>query len=151
MKQALRAPAVPLIACDPYFSVWSFSDRLYDDDTRHWTGRRKAMKGILRVDGRDYRFMGSGNGATANQKSVEITPTSSVYTFEAGGMELEVKFTTPLLLDDLELTSRPCSYVLVSVCSPDGKAHQASLLWEVDAELCYHAEDSREDRYDQIC
>ena len=141
LSKAFRIPAVPLITCDPYFSVWSFADHLYDGDTRHWTGHRKAMRGFLQVDDRTYRFMGSGDGETAKQKSVEVTPVSSVYTFEAGGMELVVKFITPLLLNDLELTSRPCTYASISLRSVDGRTHQASLLWEVDAELCYHTDE----------
>ncbi|MDE6940838.1 MAG: DUF4964 domain-containing protein, partial [Lachnospiraceae bacterium] len=60
-----RLPAVPLITCDPYFSVWSGSDCLCDTDTMHWTGRRKRITGIVRVDGVDHRFMGTGKAVPA--------------------------------------------------------------------------------------
>lgn len=30
----LRAPAVPLVTYDPYFSIWSMSDSLNDDPTK---------------------------------------------------------------------------------------------------------------------
>src|SRR5690242_11527738 len=57
-QQQFRAPAYPLITVDPYFSIWSFNDTLYDGPTRHWTGKENSLQGIIRVDGQSYYFMG---------------------------------------------------------------------------------------------
>ena len=54
----LRASAYPLITIDPYISAWSHTDELYEDDVRHWTGTEHPLVGVLRVDGKCYRFMG---------------------------------------------------------------------------------------------
>lgn len=54
----LRASAYPLVTVDPYFSVWSYTDNLYDDYSRHWTDKEFPLLGALRVDGVVYRFMG---------------------------------------------------------------------------------------------
>ena len=57
-KNALRAPSYPLITIDPYTSIWSFTDRLDEDVTRHWTGKEQGLLGVIEVDGVSYRFMG---------------------------------------------------------------------------------------------
>lgn len=58
----LRLPSVPLITNDPYISFWSPYDRLTDGTTRHWSDIEKPIDGLLRVDGKAYRFMGTGKG-----------------------------------------------------------------------------------------
>ena len=52
----LRAPAVPLVTYDPYFSIWSMSDSLNDDPTRHWTSVPHPLTGEVTLNEKIYRF-----------------------------------------------------------------------------------------------
>ena len=58
IRSELRAPAYPLITIDPYTSAWSGADNLYDRQVMHWTEKDFPFVGVLRVDGKTYRFMG---------------------------------------------------------------------------------------------
>lgn len=281
---ALRLPSVPLVSVDPYFSIWSPYDKLYQGSPTHWHNTPKPLNGVLRVDGNAYRFMGltletlaamadentwSGNytttdpsgtewtsldfddspwlqgkaafgggddgytnigtkwegentniwvrrtvtlneidetadyyatykhddvfelyvngkqvlstgntwdvsgqsvkvdrtllhegknviaahcknttgGAyvdfglakdnftTAIQKSCVVMPTSTYYTFTCGGVDLEIVFTTPLVMDDLELFTTPLTYISYQARSNDGNDHEVSLLVETSAAM----------------
>jgi len=67
---------------------------------------------------------------TAEQIKVEVLPTQTVYTFKCGGIDLQLKFTAPLLLNDLELLSRPVNYISYEVSSNDSEHHQVELYIE---------------------
>jgi hypothetical protein len=133
---AFRPPAVPLATVDPYMSVWSFSDTLYESWPTHWTGTVQAMAGMIRVDGRAYRFMGPRTVCeeAARQTGLEVYPTQTIYTFVAGAAELKVNFTTPMLPDELGLMASPVTYVRLAVRSVDGKAHAVSLYFDATGE-----------------
>jgi hypothetical protein len=136
MTSQLRPPAVPLITIDPYTSCWSFADRLYDAWPRHWTGTDMALCGLVRVDGRPLRFMGGAEvlAEHVEQVALEVTATQSVYRFHAGPVELEVRFVSPLLLDDLDLLSRPAHYVWFATRSLDGAEHEVSVYLDMTSQ-----------------
>ncbi|HET9824799.1 MAG TPA: DUF4964 domain-containing protein, partial [Chitinophagaceae bacterium] len=56
--QLNKAPAYPLVVHDPYFSIWSFTDKINESTTKHWTGKDHSLLGLLSVDGRLYKFLG---------------------------------------------------------------------------------------------
>nr|WP_090579903.1 glutaminase family protein [Paenibacillus sp. OV219] len=143
--QAIRPSSVPLVTVDPYFSVWSAADRLTDDYTRHWTGQRHAMTGLVRIDGAVWRFAGKVEPRADRyyteppalaQTGLTVTPLSTVYTFEAAGVAMSVHFLTPLLLEDLDVLSRPASYVSFEVKATDGREHEVSVYYDVTGEWC---------------
>jgi glutaminase A-like protein/uncharacterized protein DUF5127/uncharacterized protein DUF4964 len=57
-SQLDKAPAYPLVVHDPYFSIWSFTDKLNESTTKHWTGVDHSLIGLLSVDGKIYKFLG---------------------------------------------------------------------------------------------
>jgi hypothetical protein len=67
---------------------------------------------------------------TAEQIKVEVFPTQTVYKFKCGPVDLLLKFTAPLLLNDLELLSRPVNYISYEVFSTDSENHQTELYLE---------------------
>src|SRR5262249_8077796 len=131
----LRPPAVPLIAHDPYFSVWSLTDRLSDGPTRHWTGKPNTLTALIRIDGKLYRVMDDGSRQNMSvpaleQRALEVLPTRTIYSFDGAGLKLDLTFLTPALTDDLDVLSRPLTYLEWNASSSDGKTHDVAIYFE---------------------
>src|ERR1041385_5326564 len=126
---SLRPPSVPLVACDPYFSLWSPADKLTDADTTHWTGKARRMVGLVKIDGKNFRIMGvePKDISVLPQTKLEVLPTRTIYTFEGEGVLLTLTFTTPALPHDLDVLSRPVTYLTWESSSTDDKSHKVSV------------------------
>ncbi len=78
--QVTKMPAYPLITHDPYFSIWSFTDKLNEGVTRHWTGTEHSMIGLARVDGKTFQLMGELQMPTATILNPgEAVPADCIY------------------------------------------------------------------------
>ncbi|WP_184545497.1 glutaminase family protein [Mucilaginibacter sp. FT3.2] len=71
----------------------------------------------------------------AVQKSVDMNATQTIYNFAAGKVDLTLTFTSPLLLKELNLLSRPVSYIAYKVKSSDGKAHQVQVYFGASTDI----------------
>jgi hypothetical protein len=136
-----RPPAVPLVAHNPYFSIWSMADKLTDQDTKHWTGSRQPIAGLARIDGKTYRFMGAQprDVPAMEQTSLDVTPTHSAYTFQADGVTLTVNFFTPAFPRDLDVLTRPVTYLTFSATAQGD--HELSVLIDVDPVIAVNTPD----------
>lgn len=146
----LRPPAVPLITHDPYFSIWSMNDKLTDGATKHWTGTDNPLTGLIRIDDVTLRFMGANPARRGDtdikpmqQTGFKLTPTRTIYSFEANGIKLDLTFLTPALPQDLNVLSRPLTYIIWDVRAIDGREHNVRLYLDATAHLVVNRVDER--------
>jgi hypothetical protein len=143
VADTLRPPSVPLVACDPYFSIWSPADKLTDADTTHWTGKAQRLTSLVRIDGAPFRLMGTQPAAVPAlpQRGVEVLPTRTIYTFEGQGVQLTLTFMTAALPESIDLLSRPVTYLTYECHSIDGKKHTVETYFDAGSELVVNTPD----------
>ncbi len=133
----LRPPSVPLITVDPYFTVWSPCETINYQTTEHWSGNKNCIYGVANVDGVKSTFFGYNRDLKKmKQISLDIDAFSTTAVMENDIIRLTAKFTTPVLLNDLYLLTRPVSYLDVTVKVKDGKSHDIKIDVCGSEELC---------------
>lgn len=133
----MRAPALPIINIDPYFSIWAQESVL--DTTVHWTGSPNTILGRVFVDGEEFRFLGDDvKGSDVPEmavENIEVDAFSTVITYTNDKIKLTAKFTSPTLITDLYYVSRPVAYCKVSYASLDGKNHDVKVKFTCSEEI----------------
>ncbi len=71
----------------------------------------------------------------ADQKSVSVNATQTIYTFTCGKADLTLSFTSPLLMSDLNLLSRPVTYINAAVKAKDAASHNVQLFFGASTDI----------------
>mmetsp|Transcript_40305 Transcript_40305/g.56030 ORF Transcript_40305/g.56030 Transcript_40305/m.56030 type:complete len:686 (+) Transcript_40305:68-2125(+) len=139
ISSPFRPPAIPLVAIDPYISIWSTYDHLYDGWPTHWSGSIVGMDAMIRVNGTSYCLMGGDNicQKNAQQNSVTVDPTQTIYTFFADDVFVVMKFTTPSILDDKTVLqfNDPVTFLTFQVGSISGTKSSVQIYFDTSAEI----------------
>lgn len=131
-----RVASVPLILSDPYFSIWSPADHLYDIDTQSWTGKEIPIRGYITVDQQVFRFMGKDEKIpTIEQTNLDISPTRTTYQFENDLVTLELTFAVNLDLSNLVKISEPITMIQTKI-SKKNPASIVQIDWQFTDEIC---------------
>ena len=103
------------------------------------------MSGLVRVDGKPFRVLGIDPKPVEAMAmtGLEVSPTRTTYTFEAGGVKLNLMFLSPLLPHDIAILSRPLTYVTYEVQAIDGKLHDVALYFDVTGEWAVNDPDQK--------
>ncbi|KAK4694522.1 hypothetical protein P7C70_g8718, partial [Phenoliferia sp. Uapishka_3] len=115
----------------------------------HWPvsypGSDKAYhlgwSGMISVDGKAYVFLGDPEvdskgyrPPVASQKAFHYTASTSVFAFEAGGIDFNVTFFSPVTPKDFLRQSLPLSYLSVDVDSRGLRKHNVSVYSDFSGE-----------------
>ncbi|EIJ37429.1 protein of unknown function (DUF1793) [Galbibacter orientalis DSM 19592] len=71
----------------------------------------------------------------AKQKSLNVSATQTSYVLECGAVDVNLTFSSPLIMDNLELFSRPVSYISMKTKSNDGNTHKVQVYFGASTAL----------------
>ncbi|KZT10711.1 uncharacterized protein LAESUDRAFT_643898 [Laetiporus sulphureus 93-53] len=136
--QTFWPAAVPLAVRSPYFSAWQATTNgtnVTNEWPTFWDNNILGWAGHIRIDNETYRWLGAYDGPLAtNLTSVQVTPTRTIYSVQAGRMDLTITFLTPIEPSDWVQQSIPFSYLVLEAQSNDGEVHEVQVYSDISAE-----------------
>jgi hypothetical protein len=135
----VRPPSVPLAVRSPYLSTWLPATDLTSTTPQFWYGSNRGFAGLASIDGQVYAWAGQPevNGAAATpltQTSLQVTATRSIFTLNAGGVELTAEWLSPIEPGDLKRESVPFTLLTVSARAIDGASHDVQVYADITGE-----------------
>lgn len=87
------------------------------------------------IDAGLYNLLPPDPVLQAIQTSVNISATHTTYQFNCGGINLIVKFLSPLLVTDIDIYSRPIGYISFEAKANDGKQHDVKVYFNSSPDI----------------
>jgi hypothetical protein len=143
--QSFSPYAYPLAVRSPYLNTWIKTNG-DGNPARIWPafwpsdGENMGWSCFVQVADQGstpqtYSFMGNAPGVNASSlKSTRITPTQTIFVFDAGPIELTANYLSPIEPDDWVKLSFPFSYLAVTVQPTDNNAHSVRLYCDISGE-----------------
>ncbi|KAH9942417.1 uncharacterized protein BXZ73DRAFT_41258 [Epithele typhae] len=141
--QTFFPASVPLAVRSAYMNVWINGGTDSQFLPAHvpivpWTNAHLGWDNMIVIDGQPYATSGDAihpnNTIPATVNGVQITPTRSIYSMQAGPMDINLTFLSPIEPDDWVKQSLPFVYVFFEASSRDGAAHSVSVSSGITAE-----------------
>ena len=79
------------------------------------------------------------------QVGLQVLPTRTIYNFANSDVHVTLTFMTPALPEDLDVYSRPVTYLTWDVTSADGQPHEAALFFAASAALAVNTVEQQVD------
>ncbi|KAI0309755.1 hypothetical protein OF83DRAFT_1071555 [Amylostereum chailletii] len=131
-QQTFFPSSVPLFFRTPYVYAYipTTSGTIHSHEWPRITGPVSALgwTGLIKVDN-GTTYLWSGNTGTmpgTNDTAVKyftVTPTRTIFTIEAGPLELNITYLSPIEPDDFVKQSIPFAYLTFEARSTDGSPH----------------------------
>ncbi|VDC04721.1 unnamed protein product [Peniophora sp. CBMAI 1063] len=141
--------AIPVAARSPYLLTYVptiTGSQNYSEWQIGYSTQTQALVGFIMVNGTTYAWAGDVNSIVAEDtslrqkllipdlKGVALTPTRSIFTYQAGPVEVNVTFLSPIEPGNMTKQSIPAVYVSLDVQATDGASHDVQVYTDITAE-----------------